>query len=108
MGELQVEKQDQLLDDKCEVCVKAKQVKRQSHIPVPRARRPLQRVYMDFWGPSRDSAGAEKYYLSLIDDCTRFSWLFIKIDWKTENVMHMLESWLRQVEQQAGQMLLVI
>ena len=52
MGELQVEKQDQLLDDKCEVCVKAKQVKRQSHIPVPRACRPLQHVYMDFWGPS--------------------------------------------------------
>ena len=51
---------------------------------------------------------AEKYYLSLIDDCTRFSWLFIKIDWKTENVMHMLESWLHQIKQQAGQMLLVI
>lgn len=57
MEALKINKQDKLLDDSCEVCIKAKQVKKQSHSPVPRAKRPLQRVYMDFWGPSHDSVG---------------------------------------------------
>lgn len=108
MEELALGKHDALLDDKCEVCVKSKQVKNQSHIPVPRARKPLQRVYMDFWGPNRDSIGDERYYLSLIDDCTRYSWVFIKADRKSESVVYTLESWLRQVERQSGKMLMII
>lgn len=65
-------------------------------------------MYMDFWGPNREGAGEERYFLSLIDDCTRFSWLFIKTDRRMESVVYTLDAWLRQVERQAGQMLLVI
>jgi hypothetical protein len=32
----------------CKTCIQAKSVKRQSHAKVPRALRPLKRVYMDF------------------------------------------------------------
>lgn len=78
MDDLKINKRDRLLDGSCEACVKSEQVKKQSHVPISRAKRPLQRVYMDFWGPSRDSMGGEKYYLSLIDDCTRYSWMFLK------------------------------
>ncbi|ODM15243.1 hypothetical protein SI65_09184 [Aspergillus cristatus] len=108
LDELKLGKRDQLLHDNCEVCAKAKKVKKQSHAPVPRARKPLERVYMDFWGPNREGMGQEKYYLSLIDDCTRFSWIFIKIDRRAESVIHTLDSWLRQVERQSGKVLLVI
>jgi hypothetical protein len=108
LDELKLVKKDQLLHDNCEVCIKAKQVKNQSHKPVPRARRPLQRVYMDFWGPNREGMGEEKYFLSLIDDCTRLSWIFIKADRKAESVLQTLDGWIRQVERQTGQMLLVI
>ncbi|EYE90608.1 uncharacterized protein EURHEDRAFT_510308 [Aspergillus ruber CBS 135680] len=108
MEELRINKRDKLLDDNCEVCIKAKQVKKQGHVPVPKARRPLQRVYMDFWGPNREGAGPERYFLSLIDDCTRYSWLFIKTDRRTESVIYTLDVWSRQVERQAGQMLLII
>lgn len=108
MNDLKLKKKDELLHDKCEVCIRAKQVKKQTHSPVPRAKRPLQRVYMDFWGPNRDGAGDEKYYLSLIDDCTRFSWLFVTTDRKAENVIMILDIWSRAVERQAGQVLLVI
>ena len=80
MSDLRINKRDQLLDDSCETCSHAKQVKKQNHTPVPRAKKPLQRVYMDFWGPNRDGIGEEKYYLVLIDDCTRFSWLFLMND----------------------------
>ena len=80
MVDLKLKKKDELLHDNCEICIQAKQVKKQNHSPIPRARNPLQRVYMDFWGPNRDGAGEEKYYLSLIDDCTCFSWLFVTAD----------------------------
>ena len=99
MDELKVRKRDALLDDKCEVCIKAKQVKAQSHKPVPRARHPLKRVYMDFWGPNREGIGEERYYLSLIDDYMRYSWLFLAIYQKTESIIHSLEVWLRIVVQ---------
>jgi hypothetical protein len=32
----------------CETCIQAKSIKKQSHVKVPRASRPLKRVYMDF------------------------------------------------------------
>lgn len=110
MDELALNKRemDSLLDEKCEICVKAKQVKNQSHKPVLRAKRPLQRVYMDFWGPNREGVGDEKYYLSLIDDCTRYSWVFIKKDRRYESVVYSLDSWLRKVERQSGKMLIII
>lgn len=108
MDELTLSKRDELLDDSCETCIKAKQVKFQSHIPVPRARRPLQRVYMDFWGPNREGIGDERYYLSLIDDCTRYSWVFVKPDRKLDGIIYSLDGWLRRVERQSGKMLLII
>lgn len=108
MNELKLDKRDTMLEDNCEICIRAKQVKKQNHKQVPRASRPLQRVYMDFWGPNRDGAGEEKYYLSLIDDCTRFSWLFVTTDRKVENVEAILNIWCQAVERQAGQVLLVI
>ena len=108
MDELKVGKRDKLLKDDCEICIKAKQVKIQSHVPVPRAKRPLQRVYMDFWGPYDEGIGEERYYLSLIDDCTRHSWVFIKKNRLSSSVQNTLEIWLRQVERETGKMLLVI
>lgn len=53
LSELKVGKRDQLLDDKCEICIMAKQVKKQSRVPIPRTRRLLQRVNMGFWGLAR-------------------------------------------------------
>ena len=108
MSNLKLDKRDRLLHDNCEICIRAKQVKKQNHSPVPRAKQPLQRVYMDFWGPNRESSGMEKYYLSLIDDCTRYSWLFVTPDRKSDNVILTLDVWLRVVERQTGQVLLVI
>ena len=108
MSDLKLDKRDRLLHDNCEICIKAKQVKKQNHSPIPRAKQPLQRVYMDFWGPNREGSGEEKYYLSLIDDYTRYSWLFVTPDRKSENVILTLDVWLKVVERQTGQVLLVI
>ena len=90
------------------MCVKAKQVKLQDHIPVAKARRPLQRVYMDIWGPNRESPGGERYSLSLVDDRTRFSWLYVLDNRRFDTIQYELDIWLRRVERQAGQVLLII
>lgn len=106
--ELRLPQDDKLLDNSCEVCSKAKKHKNQSHMPVRRASLPLQRVYMDFWGPSKEMMGNVRYFLSLIDDHTRYSWLFVKPDRKVESLIQTLDTWLPHVEHQSGQLLLVI
>ena len=80
LSELQLGKSNKMLDNNCDIYVMAKKHKIQSHIPVRKASHPLQQVYMDFWGPSRETIGNACYFLSLIDNCTRFSWLFVKPD----------------------------
>lgn len=50
----------------------------------------------------------KKYYLSLINNCTRYSWLFVTPDRKSDNVILTLDVWLRVVERQIDQVLLII
>jgi transposase InsO family protein len=92
----------------CETCIQAKSVKRQNHESVPRASRPLKRVYMDFWGPYNKAKTLERYYLSLTDDCTRFSWVCLTKDREAATVKAILEEWLVLVEREKGVKLLVI
>ena len=108
LSELWLGKSDEMLNDNCEICMMAKKNKMQSHIPVKRVSCPLQWVYMDFWGPSREMMGETCYFLSLIDDCTRFSWLFVKPDQWVESLIQTFDSWLPWVQCQSGQMLLII
>ena len=91
---LQLGKGDKMLDDSCEVCSMAKKIKSQSHISVRRATEPLQHVYMDFWGPSRETMSNTHYFLSLIDDHMRYSWLFVKPDRRVESLVETLDIWL--------------
>lgn len=108
LNELKTKKTDCLLQDKCEISIEAKQVKLQNRKRIPRAKAPLQRVYMDFWGPNREGSGPEIYYLSLVDDYSRFSCIKMTEDHKGDTVLSILQSWLKKVERQAGKMLLVI
>lgn len=92
----------------CETCIQARSVKRQNHGNIPRASRPLKRVYMDFWGPYNKAKTPERYYLSLTDDCTRFSWVYLTEDREAATVKKILEKWLALVEREKGVKLLVI
>jgi transposase InsO family protein len=94
----------------CETCIQAKSVKKQNHGPVPRASRPLKRVYMDFWGPYNKAKTKEgwRYYLSLTDDHTRFSWIYLTKDREAATVQKTLETWLAQAEREKGVKLLII
>jgi len=56
----------------CETCIKSKH----RHAPIksrgPKTTRPLELVHMDLAGPLPEGLSKEKYYLLMVDDCTRY------------------------------------
>ena len=107
------EEDDRIISEihrKCETCIQAKSVKSQNHKPVPRASKPLRRVYMDFWGPYTRVPNKYKweYYLSLTDDYSRISWIYLTGNRKVETVREILELWLAKVERETGHLLITI
>ncbi len=60
----------------CDACQQAK-----SHqLPYPKSSSissvPLELVYSDVWGPATDSVGRKNYYVSFIDDFSKFTWIY--------------------------------
>jgi histone deacetylase 1/2 len=60
----------------CNACQMAK-----SHqLPFPHSNHvstaPLDLIYTDVWGPAINSVGGYKYYVSFIDDFTKYTWFF--------------------------------
>jgi hypothetical protein len=37
----------------------------------------LELVVSDVWGPTLDSIGGKKYYVSFIDDFSKFTWIYL-------------------------------
>jgi hypothetical protein len=40
-------------------------------------------VFSDVWGPAIDSVGRKNYYVSFIDDFSKFTWIYL-IKYKSE------------------------
>jgi len=60
----------------CDACLQAK-----SHqLPYPKSVSessfPLQLIFSDVWGPAPKSVGHYQYYVSFIDDFSKFTWIF--------------------------------
>lgn len=62
----------------CEACAIGKaQRKSISKNPATRATVPFERVHSDICGPMRtDSIGGCRYFITFIDDCTRYCWVY--------------------------------
>lgn len=60
----------------CDACQKAK-----SHrLPYPKSSVssvPLELIFSDVWGPAPDSFGGRKYYVSFINDFSKFTWIYL-------------------------------
>jgi histone deacetylase 1/2 len=61
----------------CDACQRAK-----SHqLPYPKStsisNHPLELVFSDVWGPAPDSASRYKYYVSFVDDYSKFTWIYL-------------------------------
>jgi hypothetical protein len=38
---------------------------------------PLELVFSDVWGPTLEFVGRYKYYISFIDDFSKFTWIYL-------------------------------
>jgi histone deacetylase 1/2 len=82
----------------CDACQRGK-----SHqLPYPRSTSastsPLQLVYSDVWGPAPSSVGRKTYYVSFIDDYSKFVWIYF-LKHKSE-VFQIFHNFQKLVERQ--------
>jgi hypothetical protein len=64
-------------DSVCDACLCAKAHQLPYKLSISRSTTPLQLVFSDVWGPAIDSFGNKKYYISFIDDYSKFTWIYL-------------------------------
>jgi hypothetical protein len=89
--------------DAC-ACVKAHQLP--YSVSLSRSSAPLELIFSDVWGPAIDSFGRKKYYVSFIDDYSKFIWLYL-LRSKSEVYKYFLE-FQRLVERQFDRKILAV
>lgn len=85
-----------ILNDACEVCLKAKQTRIPFGEKRTRAKRPLEIIHTDVCGPIDPPTWNKKYILTFIDDFTHFVMVYV-IEGKFE-VFDMVKEYANQVE----------
>ena len=88
------------LTQPCDDCVRGKHSRELSKDPMTRSGKPLEKVHIDVWGPSRTVAVGEKarYYLVVVDDFSRRKWTIPLKDKSGATLATAFENWLRQAE----------
>ena len=61
----------------CDACQQAKSHQLPYPISTSVSTAPLQLVFSDVWGPAPTSVGRFSYYVSLIDDYSKFTWIYL-------------------------------
>ena len=90
-----------ILDLPCQICNLTKVTRTISKIPFSKANRPLDRIHTDVWGPyKKASLGGHTYFVSLIDDYTRKSWLFCMKS--RADIYRIIKDWKAMVELEKG------
>ena len=61
----------------CDPCQQAKSHQLPYPISVSASTSPLQIIFSDVWGPAPTSVGRFSYYVSFIDDYSKFTWIYL-------------------------------
>ena len=64
----------------CNACQLAKSHRLPYTSSSHRSSSPLELIFSDVWGPAPPSVGGFKYYISFIDDFSKFSWIYLMHD----------------------------
>ena len=90
-----------ILDLPCQICNLTKMTRTISKIPFSKPNRTLDRIHTDVWGPyNKASLGGHTYFVSLIDDYTRKSWLFCMKS--RADIYRIIKDWKAMVELEKG------
>jgi hypothetical protein len=99
----------QLESNKDNVCGPCQQAKSHQH-PYPKSTSmssyPLEHVFFDVWGPAPKSVGRYKYYVSFVDDYSKFTWIYF-LKYKSE-VIHKFHEFQSLVEHFFGRKIMSV
>lgn len=85
----------------CEDCIYGKATRVKFSSSVYKTREILNYVHSDLWGPSKtESFGGGRYFISIIDDCSRKVWVYILKS--KDQAFQKFKDWKKMVELQTG------
>src|SRR5271170_4791905 len=88
---------------KCQVCIMGKQTTKPfPSNPHPRSTRKLFRVFSDICPVSPETFGHGLYFITFVDEATRYVWIYIFPSKSSSTVLQILRKWLPLVQNQAG------
>jgi hypothetical protein len=61
----------------CDACQQAKSHQLLYSVSTSKSSAPLELIFSDVCGPAIDSFGRKKYYVSFIDDYSKFTWIYL-------------------------------
>jgi hypothetical protein len=82
----------------CDACQQAKSYQLPYSSSTSMSKVPIELVYSDVWGPTLESVGRKQYYVSFIDDFSKFTWIYL-LKFKSE-VFQKFQEFQALVEQQ--------
>ena len=95
------------IDQPCQPCIQSKMIRIQNRASSKRASRPLQRVFIDFWGPYYvKSLDGKRYFFTILDQATGRSWVYTCLE-RTE-VYRIFKEWKAYIELQSGYILGIV
>ena len=68
---------DSVNESVCNACQQAKSHQLPFPVSSSVSHHPLELVFSDVWGPAPESVGRKKYYVSFIDDFSKFTWIYL-------------------------------
>jgi hypothetical protein len=61
----------------CNACQQAKSHQLPYPVSTSRSSKPVELVFYDVWGPATESVGHQRYYVTFIDDFSKFTWVYM-------------------------------
>ena len=88
----------------CDSCQQAKSHQLPYPVSISVSTAPLQLIFSDVWGPAPTSVGRFSYYVSFIDDYSKFTWIYLLK--KRSGVFQVFSNFQNLVERQLNSKIL--
>ena len=90
----------------CDSCQRAKSHQSSYPISTSVSTKPLQLIFYDVWGPAPSSVGRHTYYVSFIDDYSKYSWIYLLK--KRSEVFQVFQNFQALVERKFDSKIIVV